>query len=91
MVSITPVKYRINNGPQSRVSIIHSDCIEARDYDEAGNVIAWAVVSYDEVLNKSGEWEWEPQPSSRTDEFKKRTRFATTGEALNAYVGRIFG
>lgn len=27
------------------------------------------------VLTKEGEWEYEPMPSSRTDEFKERTRF----------------
>lgn len=27
------------------------------------------------VLNTDGEWEYEPQPSSRDDEFKARTRF----------------
>jgi hypothetical protein len=35
----------------------------------------WAVCQPGEVLNASGEWEWEPQPSSRTHEFIARTRF----------------
>lgn len=36
----------------------------------------WAVAAGRSVLNLLGEWEWEPMPSSRTDEFKARTRFS---------------
>lgn len=36
----------------------------------------WAVKNFDSVLNADGVWEWEPQPSSRGDEFIARTRFS---------------
>ncbi len=36
---------------------------------------AWAIVNAGCCLNTDGEWEVELQPSSRTDEFKARTRF----------------
>jgi hypothetical protein len=53
----------------------------------------WVVVCGREVLSKDGGWEHEPNPSSRTDEFKTRTRFASPEEALTAlkalYVGVI--
>jgi hypothetical protein len=42
----------------------------------------WAVREAEMCLNKSGGWEWEPQPSSRDDEFYARCRWATAEEAL---------
>ena len=46
----------------------------------------WAVRLNGECLNKSGEWEWEPMPSSRDDEFLARCRFATHTEAIRAAI-----
>lgn len=36
------------------------------------------------VLGKGGEWEYEPMPSSRDDEFLARCRFASAEEAMAA-------
>jgi len=36
---------------------------------------SWAVVWRTTVLNREGEWEWEPSPSNRDDAFKERTRW----------------
>lgn len=36
----------------------------------------WVVTNGSSVLNNLGEWEYEPRPSSRTDEFIDRTRLA---------------
>lgn len=41
----------------------------------------WAITDGGQVLNKSGKWEWEMQPSSRTDAFLARSRF-TLREAV---------
>jgi hypothetical protein len=38
------------------------------------------------VLNKLGEWEYEPSPSSRDDAFLVRCRYATPLEARDAYM-----
>ena len=50
--------------------------------------VRWAVVlgnGYPAwVLNKDGEWEYEPQPSSRDDEFFARCRWESFDEALAA-------
>lgn len=36
-------------------------------------------------LNKYGEWEYQSLPSSRTDDFYERCRFASIHEAVNFY------
>jgi hypothetical protein len=44
----------------------------------------WAVRYRGQVLNQQGEWEWEPMPSSRTDEFLARCRFISAELAIAA-------
>lgn len=44
----------------------------------------YAVRRGSSCLNKDLEWEWEPSPSNRDDEFKKRCRFDTFEQASNA-------
>lgn len=48
----------------------------------------WAVCKYGSVLNKQSEWEFEPQPSGRTDDFLARTRFVSVQEACD-YIDKI--
>lgn len=44
---------------------------------------AWAITSRGKtVLSKDGEWEYEPFPSERTEDFLDRTRWATAREAF---------
>lgn len=52
--------------------------IESRDGFD-GRV--WCIKRYGNCLGKDGEWEYEMQPSSRDNEFKRRTRWATAEEA----------
>jgi hypothetical protein len=35
----------------------------------------WAISDRGNVLNRQGRWEYEPLPSSRTEAFRRRTRF----------------
>lgn len=44
----------------------------------------WKVTRGPCVLAKDGEWEYEPQPSSRDDEFYARCRYDTYDDAANA-------
>lgn len=44
----------------------------------------WAVRRFGTVLNKSGEWEYEPLPSSRDDAFLDRCRFESGSQAIDA-------
>lgn len=50
----------------------------------------WAVRdNFGSVLNKMGEWEYQPMPSSRNDEFLARCRYATPLEARDAYMAHL--
>jgi hypothetical protein len=44
----------------------------------------WAVNDCGFVLSRTGEWEYEPLPSSRTDDFIARCRFDNLEEAFEA-------
>lgn len=46
----------------------------------------WAVRYRGDVLNKAGEWEWEPMPSGRDEEFLARARFDNAEEAIAAAI-----
>jgi hypothetical protein len=48
---------------------------------DRGGKKKWAIVD-NGVLNKKGDWEYEPLPSSRDDAFLERTRFDSIEEAL---------
>ena len=47
----------------------------------------WAVRFGQNVLSKTGQWEWEPMPSNRNENFLSRCRFATAQEALECLAG----
>lgn len=44
----------------------------------------WAVRMGGNCLNKEGEWEWEPSPSNREDDFYSRCRFESKEDAIKA-------
>jgi hypothetical protein len=43
---------------------------------------AWAIVDSHFALNRDGEWEHEPFPSNRSDQFIARTRWPSAREAI---------
>lgn len=43
---------------------------------------SWAIMGDGSCLNHHGDWEWEPQPSSRTDEFFARCRWSDLHESI---------
>lgn len=52
----------------------------------------WAVRDgFKQCLSKSGEWDYEPFPSSRTDEWLDQHRFSSAGEAIDHARRRIEG
>jgi hypothetical protein len=51
-----------------------------------GNITRWALRNnFQNCLNKEGEWEYEPMPSSRDDDFFARCRWDTREEAYQAW------
>lgn len=67
--------YRIGKG---------SDAIMVECAQQMSGPDRWAVRRHGNVLSKQGEWEYEPMPSSRDDEFLERCRFASAAEAMEA-------
>jgi hypothetical protein len=45
----------------------------------------WAVRQLSHCLNRDGEWEYQPQPSSRDDAFYARCRFDSLEQALATF------
>lgn len=58
--------------------------VSRRNYDTD----SWAVTRHRKVLTVDGQWEYESQPSSRTDDFITRTRFPEA-VALELAVGVV--
>lgn len=69
-----PEKYSISG---------HKDVyIESRGYGH------WAISHCSSVLARDGYWEYEPFPSSRTQDFIKRTRWNSAQEAFEFFRSR---
>jgi hypothetical protein len=69
------------------VSRLPDDCPDSDTWSvrvEATGFGRWAVRWFARCLTRDGEWEWEPQPSSRDDEFLARCRFPDLESALKA-------
>jgi hypothetical protein len=71
-------------------------CLPVCSYDAGDDVrieaaqqrdgsVLWAIRRSRSVLNKEGEWEYEPMPSSRDEEFFARCRYASATEAATHF------
>lgn len=65
--------------PESGTEIIRTD--------QRTGPAKWKVYKEGYCLAKSGDWEYEPMPSSRTDDFIERCRFDSAQEAITAARG----
>lgn len=83
-MKLTISQYTVSELPEWVQIDGHNVTIEKRDDNNC-----WAIVSGSSVLAKDGAWEYEPRPSSRTDEFKQRTRY-TINEAMDT-LEKFFG
>ncbi len=74
-----PLKYHLPWSKYGRSSDRQFCTLEAvigRD-----SMLKWCIREGGECLRRDGEWEYEPQPSSRTDEFIAATRWPSAEEA----------
>ena len=69
---LIPVEYRLNLKQEDP-----SFCVTGPD--------KYAIRRGRSCLNKLGEWEYEPFPSNRTEEFFERCRYSSLEEALEYY------
>lgn len=77
---LIPCAYRI--GP------IALGAVKIEEVGQIEGPSLWAVRQNGNCLNKQGEWEWEPMPSGRDDEFLARCRFASASEARAAITAK---
>jgi hypothetical protein len=68
----------------------HNIYVEWRGQRYGKGPVLWAVTNgCGDCMNKRGRWEFEPQPSSRTDAFLKRCRWESFHEAYCAAAGAL--
>lgn len=69
--------------PTERVSYMRLRSLKISRRKRINDTPRWAIVDeMNTCLNHDGEWEWEPSPSSRTDEFFARCRWSDLREAV---------
>lgn len=66
--------------PHARLCVLAGTRVE--DCLQPDGSSRWAIRSGGNVLNRDGEWELEPMPSSRTDDFFDRCRWPSLAEAV---------
>lgn len=76
----TPCKWRIP-GAQDRLREVFIEAVANIDGPDR-----FAIRQGGYVMAKDGEWEYEPMPSSRDDDFFARCRYATFEEAAATYA-----
>lgn len=60
--------------------------VEATSFDARGNALTWAVRKHRFCLsNKTGEFDYEPLPSSRSGVYFKEYRFDSMEKAVECY------
>ena len=83
-----PVTYRTRFTRYIPPTDLSRVTIEATSFRD-GEPVKWAIREGGLCLNKQGEWEYEPLPSSPEDDFLERTRFESLGKA-NALLEDTF-
>lgn len=74
-----PTEYLLAEDEDGLPSVV---CQRAKQRDGS---VRWKVRSGPVVLSKDGTWQYEPRPSSRTDDFLAWCRFDSLDEAIAAW------
>jgi hypothetical protein len=80
MAELIVSEYIIEGDPRE----LGSDDIRIARARQMDGSVKWAVRNRGACLNKSGEWEYEPMPSSRDEAFLARCRFDSVADATAA-------
>jgi hypothetical protein len=68
--TVRATRYEVSCLPEDHEAAPHfTITVEWRGNDQ------WAVTRYGDCFGTDGEWDYEPRPSSRTDEWKNTHRF----------------
>ena len=76
MIDLEPIQYQLEYDEANCIHVTLDMC------HGMYGVKRWAIRDSGACLNKNNEWEWEPLPSSRDDEFYARCRWDTAENAL---------
>ena len=76
-----PCAYRLPFSRYKNAGLSHAAEVVATMFEEA-RPTQWAIREGGMVLTKKGEWEYEPQPSSRTKAFLARSRWGSAEKAI---------
>lgn len=80
-VTVTPTRYTVSRLPDDNADHgVWSVTVEASGRGR------WAVRNMGNCLDKQGEWEHEPRPSSRSDEWLNTVRWDDESEAIAAAI-----
>lgn len=75
-ITLIPTSYQT---PDRKFTVV------AVKFSDNGDPLAWIVYKTgdsSEVINNTGEWEWQPRPSERSKDFINRTRFNDIGDVI---------
>lgn len=81
--SMRPVAWEL--APAARAQGLTTSAVRLEEVDQGSGPVRYAIRQGGNCLGIDGQWEWEPQPSSRDAEFMARCRFNTTDEAMAAW------
>jgi hypothetical protein len=79
----TPVKFEYGKPDTRQFDGIY---VETRDGFDGRK---WAITQRGNCFAKDGTWEYEPVPSSRDDDFRKRCRWDTAEEAAEFLLSNL--